>query len=84
VLNEHAALGEYAAHQQSAMAAGGILFRAKHGNDRLPQAFFKTRQARLKGAARRDFARGSWSNADAYVEYMDGSARRQPLARNGA
>ena len=50
VLNNDAALGEYAAHQQSAVAAGRILFRAKHGNHRLPQAFFKTRQTRLKGA----------------------------------
>jgi len=50
MLNNDAALGEYSSHQQSAMAAGRIFFRAKYSNNRLPQTFFKTCQARLKGA----------------------------------
>jgi hypothetical protein len=56
VLNHYTALGEHTAHEQSTMAAGRILFRAKYGDNGLPQAFFKTRQARSKGAGFSYFA----------------------------
>ena len=56
VLNKHAAFGEYSSQQQSAMAAGRILFRAKYGNNGLVQTLFKTRQTRLKGAGLSYFA----------------------------